>query len=302
MLAIQAGAARLSTDLRVPDSLTVGDRFSLTVSVVAPANAQVTPPDEAAFGGIAVKEWNSQRAQSAGADSVAFSYLLTTYVPKPCTIPALPFLVVTDSLTDTLRTEPVPLRVLSVLPSDTVDIRDIKPPFSAGKPSLWWLWALLVLAAAGTGVFVLVRWLQRRRAARPAPPPPPPYEEAMEALRVLEMDNLLRQGMVQAYVFRLSEILKRYLERRFSFNAQEFTTEEILAWLHASTLARPARASAEWFMRESEPVKFARFLPDDLTLEQMGREVRSFVEETRPLPPPPEKAAESAPGEATRGA
>jgi hypothetical protein len=191
-------------------------------------------------------------------------------------------LVITDSLTDTLRTEPVPLQVLSVLPSDSVDIRDIKPPFSAGRPSLWWLWTLLALLAAGLGGFVAVRWLRRHKAARPAPPPPPPYEEAMEALRVLELQNLLRQGLVREHVFRLSEILKRYVERRYSINAQEFTTEEVLTWLHESDLARPARSSAEWFMRESDPVKFAKHLPDDLTLAQMGREVRSFVEETRP--------------------
>ena len=106
----------------------------------------------------------------------------------------------------------------------------------------------------------------------------------MEALRQLEQEDLLRQGRAREYVFRLSDILKRYAGRRFGMHMQEFTTEEALGWLRASDLERPVRSGAEWFFTTSDPVKFARWLPDDDTLKRLDREVRSFVEQTHHEP------------------
>ena len=122
---------------------------------------------------------------------------------------------------------------------------------------------------------------------RPPPPPPPkpPYEEAMEALAALEAKQYLLKGLVREYVFELSDILKRYIERRFSINAAEFTT-----WLGVSPLAKEQRAAMEWFFRAADPVKFAKMLPDQDTLDRFGAEARVFLETTKPVVDPEKKA------------
>jgi hypothetical protein len=89
--------------------------------------------------------------------------------------------------------------------------------------------------------------------------------------------------MIREYVFELSEILKRYSERRFGVNAAEFTTEEMLAWLAVSKLEKEQRFAMEWFYRAADPVKFAKYLPDQGTVDRFGVEARAFIEATKPV-------------------
>ena len=286
---LHARAASVHTSVNLPDSLTVGDQFHLNVSVLAPHGADIIQPEtDTGFGNVAVLGSTADRDSLGESDSVHFSYLLATYVPEPCTIPSLSFAIVHDGSTDTVRTEPIPLPLISVLTSDTVDIKDLKPQHRAGEPSLWWLWSLLALAGVALVGYAAYRVFQQYRKPKAEPPPPPPYDEAMEAFRLLEMENLIRQGLVREYVFRLSEILKRYIGRRFDVHAQEFTTEEVMEWVRQAPIEDAQRGRVEWFFATSDPVKFARFLPDDATLKRMGEEAKRFVHETRPQEQPVE--------------
>jgi hypothetical protein len=271
------------------DSLTIGERIELTVSIVAPKGTSIIPPaTEQGFGSFSVKEWNSDRISRPDNDSLTFKYLLTTYTVDTCSIPALPFLLPgTDSAADTLLSRVIPIRVISVIQAkqgDTIDIKDLKPQQLAGKPSLMWLWILLTfIAIAGLSFFGRVIWLKTRKPA-PPPPPLPPYEEAIEALNRLESKNYISRGLIKEYVFELSDILKRYVERRWDVNAVEFTTEELLDWLAASPVESSNRKIVDWFFRTSDPIKFAKFVPDVDTLARFAREIRGFFTATKPMP------------------
>jgi len=106
----------------------------------------------------------------------------------------------------------------------------------------------------------------------------------MEALRLLDEKQYLAKGMLREHVFGLSDILKRYIERRFEVHAAEYTTEEMLGWIMTSPLELPEKKNAEWFFIETDPVKFAKMHPDNDTLHRFGHEVRQFLEQTRPRP------------------
>jgi hypothetical protein len=298
LLALAAAStpgAVITTELKKPDSLTVGDHLQFAVRINAAKGSLVTPPvTDNGFGAFTVLEWNTDRRELASADSFTFTYILATYKPDTCSIPALTFVVARDSARDTLVTGAIPLKLYSVLPAtrpESLDIKDLKPQLAAGKPSLLWLWLLLGLGAAAIAGYYLWRWLQKRRKPVIEPPPPPPYEEALALLRDLELRNLPGRGLIKEHVFELSEIFKRYIGRRFAVNAQEFTTEEVVAWLRDSALARPVRNSADWFFTTTDPVKFAKWLPDDATVARFMHEVRSFLEETKPRPEPVTPAA-----------
>jgi len=271
------------------DSLTVGDRVEFCVSIVAPKGATIMPPaTEQGFGQFSVKEWQADRIQREKSDSLVFKYLITAYKVEPCSIPALPFIQVdSGSGNDTLLSRIIPIRMVSVIQAaqgETIDIKDLKPQQKAGKPSLFWLWllagALIILIAS----LLFRHYWRAHQKPKPVPPPPPPYDEAIAALAALDAKRYLERGMTKEYVFELSAIFKRYIERRFEIGAQEFTTQEILDWLIRSPFDSANRRIVEWFFKAADPIKFARFVPDTETLSRMMGEVRSLLANTRPRP------------------
>jgi hypothetical protein len=271
------------------DSLTVGDRIQLSVSLVVPKGAQVFPPPvEQGLGKLVVKDWHSEKSEKPAADSFTFRYLLTAYDVEPCTLSALPFAVSAGNKTDTLLSQVFFIRMGSVIPptgqGETLDIKDVKPLEKAGKPSLAWVWILLALALGGISAWFLKKFLDSRKKAKPEPPPIPPYEEALERIKTLEARQYLAKGMVREHVFELSDIFKRYIGRRFECNAAEFTTEEMTGWVRMSLLDRPVRNRADWFFTATDPVKFAKMIPDNDILTRFLAEVKLFLEETRPVP------------------
>jgi len=264
--------------------LSVGDRINFTVTIMAPKGATAQPPDPAsAFDPLTVKEWNNRKFPLKNADSIVFDYELTTYKAENCAIPQLPFILNAGNRSDTLRTDSIPLTVIALCKIDSADIMDLKPQQVTGKRSLFWLWCCLTFIALAAAIFFARSLIRKHRKGPPPPPPKPPYEEAMEALAALDAKQYPMKGMIREYVFELSEILKRYSERRFGVNAAEFTTEEMLAWLSVSNLGKEQRYAMEWFYRAADPVKFAKYLPDQGTIDRFGIEARAFVENTKPL-------------------
>ena len=195
------------------------------------------------------------------------------------------------------------LRVESVLPGDEAvpDIRGLKPLLTTP----WWMrfpWWLVVVAAALAGVAV---WLWRRRptgVSRIAPRSVPlaaaipAHVEAIEALNALVAENLPQKGLWYPHQSRLSQILRRFLERRFSTSHTGLTTRELclhLAWrgLPGITVDR-----VRSLLRIADLAKFARSDPGVERSRQLEEDARSVIlewAETRPetAPGPPAAVA-----------
>lgn len=265
--------------------ITIGEKINFTVNANIPKNAKFTPPaPEDNFGKLTVKGWDLKRTELQNYDSISVQYLITTYIPENCTIPSLKFIIEDNSTTDTLLTENIPLEILSVINTQDsiIDIKDLRSQQIAGKAPLWWLWLLFSVVAILALIFIV--FLIKKRLSKPEklPPPKPAYEEAIEALGILHGKRYLQQGLIREYVFELSEIFKRYIGRRFQVNAEEYTAEELIAWLGVSGLEMKVRHPVEWFFRTTDLVKFAKYTPDDMTMERFGKEVISFLEITKP--------------------
>jgi hypothetical protein len=148
-------------------------------------------------------------------------------------------------------------------------------------------WPLALVAALALLAYGVVWW--RRRAARPPPPPPPkprppPYEEAIERLRALEAEQLVAKGEKQPYFFRLAEIARDYLGRRYGFDALELTTRELLAELRRRSTPGLEFDQLSDFLESADLVKFARIEPTDGQCKGALDMVHRFVERTRPAP------------------
>jgi hypothetical protein len=269
------------------DSISVGDRILFNVAMLVPKGSTIIPPPtENGFGKFTVKEWTTNKVEKTNTDSLTFNYIITHYSTEQCTLPPVPFVQVIGEKKDTFLSKPIPIRTVLVRTTDTTvtSILGLKPQQSVGSPSLAWLWIVLAAFGVFAIIFFLARMIKKRSKAEVKPPPKPPYEEAIEALALLEAKQYLLKGMVREYVFELSDIFKRYIERRFEVNAAEFTTEEMLDWIKVSSLEPEDRKICEWFFYTTDPVKFAKWLPDNDTLYRFGSDVRQFVERTKPNP------------------
>ncbi len=222
-------------------------------------------------------------------------------------------------------TAEIALEVESVLPDDASevsDIRDIKPLRRVEDDPRWLLWT--GLAALAAALLAGAWWWWRRRRPRggdaPEAPAPPPWELALSELDRLRGADISDLRALRRYHFRLSSVVRAYVEGRFGLNATDLTTEEILARLPPLGASRtpgsasdgtsreasrrhqglaaagdpdslsdglceldPARTlQLKRFLLATDQVKFASHLPEREEVERTFERAVAFVEATRP--------------------
>ncbi len=141
------------------------------------------------------------------------------------------------------------------------DIKDIHLPVEF---PLWgWITIAIILALIITAV---VFWLIKRK--KPIVPQAPivpvrsPSEIALAALEDLHHKHYPAAGLFKQFYITLSDIVRRYLEDRFSIKAPEMTTEEFLIYAQSSTLLTDAQKQfLKDFLNGCDMVKFAKHLP-----------------------------------------
>jgi len=140
--------------------------------------------------------------------------------------------------------------------SPMTDIHDIKPALTVGHDLRWVFWALAVLAFLVLAALAWRRWKKRTRpaATQSAPPPRPPDAEALQLLDALAAEGNLDP---KQFYFRLSAVVRRYIERRFNFPAAEMTTEELLPRVDRLPMTPELVQTLKAFCRAADPVKFA---------------------------------------------
>lgn len=186
-----------------------------------------------------------------------------------------------DGKETSAEADPVFLKVLPPKPvagtgEKTADIRDLKPLVEIRRPLpvRWILAASVLLAAAGGTGFLF--W---RRGRRKPEGPPTAEEEAQRELADLDASGLLEEERYREYVFGLSLIFRRYLERKFGIPAAEQTTEEVLQGLRSSQrLGEDFKRAARAFLEGTDPIKYRGIEPDRQETEGWRTKLVSFVE------------------------
>ncbi len=284
------------TGISSPESTTVHSPFALDI-VVSKSPAQKVIPDESIEWYKALKV--NSISETVGDTTVTVTYSLAAYAPPLCSIPSFKlFVVPTDSSdttgTDTLESEAMAIKVISQFvndsnPSVSAGLGD---PMKAGKFPVEQVYKLLgiiiVSVIALLLIIALIRHIIMKRQNRtfwgePAVPAIPPYEEAVAALTAFVKHDYFESGELKNATFELSEILKRYVGRRFECAVQESTSSEFRSWIAVSPLNREQCNMLERFISETEPVKFANITPASSVVTAIFDDIKAFVEETRPV-------------------
>ncbi|MBD3426488.1 MAG: hypothetical protein GF409_04595 [Candidatus Omnitrophica bacterium] len=175
----------------------------------------------------------------------------------------------------------VPMDVRSLLTGDDTDIKDLKGLafLGGGSPGLLLFLIVLVLVGAAAWFFWKRRWQhieQAQMRERTA------YEIAHEELSRLKAMDLAGKGRVKEYYTRLSDIVRRYLEKRFSYRAPEMTTEEFLRELKTSPLIQNEHKELlKDFLSKCDMVKFAKYGPTPIETIDSFKAAEKLVEQTR---------------------
>ncbi len=215
---------------------------------------------------------------------------ITSFKDSLFFIEPIPFVVGED----TFLSDPLTLNVIQPFEIDTAAnaITDIKPIYKA--PIWWWgiiRWILLGLgvAAAGVGVYFLMRKLRSRATAEHAEAVAPellrPAEEvALEKLDKIKAEKIWQQGRQKDYYTELTDVVREYIARRFEVTAEEKTSDEILRELKPFfTEQKELYKRLCEMLRLADLVKFAKWnaLPDENEISL--RNAYLFVQETTPV-------------------
>jgi hypothetical protein len=294
-----AGPDRLVTRVLPLPRLTVGDRFNVTYVLTTRHPSLVTGPLADSLGAFVVVKEDRKTARRGDVDETTYLLAVASFQPGRQTLPALRFTVSFGAHGDTLTGDTVGVTIASVLPDSMKDVHALKPPETFPNYWLWLVPAVLLLVA-------LLAWLgwklyrRLRRLSEAVPPPLPPWEEALGALDRLPWREWLADGQFKRFYYALSEILKRYLERRFEFDAVEQTTTELLASMRAQKL--PMRDEITRFFARCDLVKYAKTVPPEDEAERALEQLRDFVIRTKPAPQPTAPVASTTPAPAGGGA
>ena len=120
---------------------------------------------------------------------------------------------------------------------------------------------------------------------------PAPEVEAYALLDGLANED---HSNLKHFYFRLSAILRRYMERRYGIPAAEMTSEELLPALRGLPLPLELSQEVKSFCLRSDPIKFAGVQGDAGRVAHELALVRDFVRQTTLPPVGDEKAPNTA--------
>ena len=216
-------------------------------------------------------------------------YVLDPIVPGVYLVP--PFVVNIGEGAAAVSAPPVVLHARDLSEGEVErlgELAGIVPPepFVPARPVRMLLrGALAALAALSLLGAAVATVLWRVRKAQIPPPPPAPWEVARQRLRALAARRLPESGRYEAYYVDLSAILRYYLEDRFGVRAPEQTTPELLETVGALGVVTPEQQAALGdFLVHCDRVKFARYVPNRVEMDEGFERVSGFIEETVPLP------------------
>ncbi|MFQ5550204.1 MAG: hypothetical protein ACE5FJ_03090 [Gemmatimonadales bacterium] len=273
------------------DTLTLGQPISATYTIRYDRGLNVVWPETAEP--FEVRGIDTVSATDETGTALTVTYALTAFQLGEQELPAMRFLITGGGIVDSVVAPARGVTVVSVGLDESGDIRDIKPPL--GIPRRWWPQVLLTVAA-----LIAAAWLWHRRGRRTAGSDAtiastrPPHELALEALERLAQSDLLDRGKIKRYYIMLAAILRTYVTGRWSIDALDMTTDELMQKLGHADLAPDDRDVAGHILRQCDLVKFAKHRPGRAASRDTFELTRSLIASTAPLAPTEHEASEAA--------
>ncbi len=267
---------------------TIGEEINYKITVNFPENVEVFFPEtQDKIGGLTVKDFAvSDIKGDEGRITRELSYLLETYKASSYIIPAfdIKYKEKLKPETEVAKTPEIFVEVVTVLDADASDVRGIKPPVPLDKRyfKLYIIIAIVFGVLIVTAIVLHYVYHGKERKTESIPVPLPAHQIAYNDLESLRAADLISKGQIKEYYYRLSNIVRYYIESRFKLMAPERTTEEFL--IEMTVTGKLSGAHKELvgnFLEHCDMVKFAAYGPDSLEIEGSFNSAKKLVDETR---------------------
>lgn len=291
-LNILADEALIQVKAEVDKSvITIGDRLHYVLTIAHDKKLFIQQPGPGAnLGMFEIKDYTiHDPVEQQGMIVQQFDYEISVFDTGRFVIPSFPVAFAeSDTSRDyqIIQSEPLEIFVKSVLTAEDREIKDIKPPQSIPINYRKWLqFSLMVVLVLAIIVF-LIYWFRlrkrgisffRKETIRPA------HEVALEELFALRdrWREMLNRGEHKLLFTELSEILRKYFENRYFIKALEETTSEISDSLDEVNIENEQKNSALAILEFSDLVKFAKYLPNEIEVENQLKELENFIFQTK---------------------
>lgn len=269
--------------------MTIGDLVNYTVEVAHDKAVRVEMPGVGAnLGGFDIRDYKEKDPiKKNGMVISSVEYTISTFFTGEFEIPPLTVTYFTpgDSIGKSLSTEKIKIVVESMKPSESGDIRDIKPPVEIqGGWTRLIRW--IVLGSAVLLISVLGFVLYRKKKGKGIlsvlkKPPRPAHELAYDGLDRLKQSDLLIKGRIKQYYIEISEIIRLYIEGRYFLVAMELTTSEVLDELICAGVSQDELHLFRTFLNRCDMVKFAKVIPSAGENEDIINQAYTIVDQTK---------------------
>jgi hypothetical protein len=257
----------------IPDTVTVGQPFVVSLRAIPPKGRQAIPPTVPDTGGL-VEPLDPAIVTRRG-DTLSVRYRLIAWEPGVLTIPLGPVLMRRDANEVSV---PLDVRVVvaSVLPPEAANrvprnARELFP-VSARWWERWWQWMLALLMTVAA-VYLFERW--RRRERTPVSEAVSPLSVAEAAFARLDARRLPDAGEGGRHVALAAEIMRQYLAMVEPTLALALTNAELLRAV-APIPGMPDRQLA-LVLDQVDRVRFGGTRVDDTTAQRVAGLARELV-------------------------
>ncbi|MFH1726978.1 MAG: hypothetical protein ABIA04_00985 [Pseudomonadota bacterium] len=280
-------------DIKVVSSVnvansTIYDKIKYTISATYPKEAKIIIPDpEDNIGGLRIVDFGGELDKSVDNHLECQKwYDLEADIASSYRIPEIEIIFILKNQKEiTKRTQEIFITLSNEDKNPgkqgSDDIKDIKPnviiPFS---------YAIYIIIAGSVFLFFLLLVtgiiFYKKYKLKSQEKVLPPHVKANMALLELESQNLCDKGEFSLHFYKMTEILKRYLEERFSFSALEMTYEEIYKYVdQMQELDSHLKDITMRFLQKAELIKFAKVVPEANFVKQSLTDTKTFIDKSK---------------------
>ncbi len=173
---------------------------------------------------------------------------------------------------DTTKIEVKPLKSIIKIPYTFKEIAMVVVP-------------IIVLAAIIILIIYFIKKFKRRTIELPIDTKAliPEDVEALENIDKLKQAHLIENSRVKQHYILLSEILWRYIYRRYDVNAFEMTSTQIIETLQTKDVPVQSKEELDGIFSVCDLVKFAKYIPDSRTNTQLLDHSVDFINTTKKI-------------------
>ncbi len=267
---------------------TIGDKINYKITVDFSESIEVFFPEtKEKVGDLTVKAFDvADIEKEEGRTTRELMYVLETYKTGSYIIPAFDIKYKEKLKNEVMiaKTPEIFIEVATTLDVDASDVRDIAPPVALHKS----YFKLYIIIAIVFGVLALAAivlhyiYHRKDRETESIPEPLSAHQIAYNELESLSAMDLISKGQIKEYYYRLSNIVRHYIENRFKLMAPERTTEEFLVEMTVTgKLAEDHKKLVGDFLEHCDMVKFAAYGPDSREIEYSFNSAKRLVDETK---------------------